>query len=725
MTWAEVVVSRHWTAAGLTMLHYLWIGALLGVFTAFVRAAIGAQRAERRYVAALGCLAMQTLAPLILFWVVLSPDPLTESAKVDGKAAEFDASILPALGTLERNSGHLPHEEASSPLAKSTTWWHSLQRRLSYVLPWVWLTGSAVMLAIVITGWIGSRRLCLEIQSLEGSVIDRQCRRIAEALKIHRQVLVAASDRIVTPVVIGVWRPTILLPLSVWSGFEPTQIEMILWHELAHVRRYDNLMNFVERVVQSVLFFQPAVWLTCRWVRLERENCCDTIALQHAASPRAYAQTLASLAAPSLRMRMALASSANHQLVARIRCILHAEERLEPWCLRVVPSLFVLVCALSAVAVVYANQGKSAISDGATGRESTSLGFGNDLAALRGSEKLALLELPLAGPHRQSAKLDTLQPVEAGNLSNFGISAASKNGFEFGAADTFLDNATSVPFGKPVGTAQVPLGHYFAADLRSEAGSNGPTVNSSDELISLEGNAQRDSKTSAVVATLQNLGGWVYFDDRGRVNEVNLAYCDTSEGRLHNDTSADSDEGLRLVAAFPHLKRLSLYRGQATDEALAAVAELKELEVISSWSTKSVTDKGIRHLAGLKNLREIYFDAGRLGDGAMAIFGTLPNLEVLRMLIGNEISDSGLRHLRGASRLRELAIGMGSKPITDAGVEHLLELTSLENLNLQDSRISPAGVAKLLSMPQLQVLIVNANEHYVRRGSEWIQVQEG
>jgi hypothetical protein len=503
------------------------------------------------------------------------------------------------------------------------------------------------------------------------------------------------------------------------------QIEMILWHELAHVRRYDNLMNFVERIIQSVLFFQPAVWLTCRWVRLERENCCDTIALQHATSPRAYAQTLASLAAPSLRMRVALASSANHQLVARIRCILHAEERLEPWCLRVVPSLVVLVCALSAVAVVYAHQGKIAPSDDATWRERTTFDSGEDVSRLRRMEKQVSLEMPIAGQPRLAADLETLPPVEAGNASTFGGNTPTEIGLELGAPETFLDKAASVPFSKPLGSAQVPLGNHFAADLSSATGTSGPTVNSSDELISSEENAHRDAKTAAVVATLQNMGGWVYFDDLGRVNEVNLAYCDTSVGRLHNETSAETDEGLRLVAAFPHLKRLSLYRGQATDDALAAVAELKELEVISSWSTKSITDKGVRHLAGLKKLREIYFDAGRLGDGAMAIFGTLPNLEVLRMLIGNEISDAGLRHLRGATRLRELAIGMGSKPFTDAGVEHLLELTSLENLNLQDSRISPAGVAKLLSMPRLQVLIVNANEHYVRRGSEWIQVHEG
>jgi hypothetical protein len=178
------------------------------------------------------------------------------------------------------------------------------------------------------------------------------------------------------------------------------------------------------------------------------------------------------------------------------------------------------------------------------------------------------------------------------------------------------------------------------------------------------------------------------------------------------------------VAAFPHLKRLTLYRGQATDEALKAVAGLTKLEIISAWNTKAITHKGVRSLAGLTNLREIYFDVGNLGDEALAVFGKLPNLEVLRMLIGNQVTDAGLHQLAGATRLRELAIGQGKFPITDAGVEPLLKLTLLENLNLQDSRISAAGVERLKSLPHLKHLRVNATEIYERVDGQWMQVLE-
>jgi hypothetical protein len=221
---------------------------------------------------------------------------------------------------------------------------------------------------------------------------------------------------------------------------------------------------------------------------------------------------------------------------------------------------------------------------------------------------------------------------------------------------------------------------------------------------------------------ISRLGGWYYFDDQRNVDEVNLAFYDTLEGRLHNE-SCNSDEGLRLVSGFSRLRKLSLYRGQATDESLAAIANLKDLEIISCWNAQQVSDQGIQHLAALTNLREVYFDVGRLGDGALAVFGKLPKLEVLRMLIGNEVTDSGLQSLSGATQLKELAIGQGNHPITDAGVEHLVKLTALENLNLQDSRISPVGVSKLLAKPRLQFLRVNANEAYQRSDVAWTQVQ--
>ena len=68
-------------------------------------------------------------------------------------------------------------------------------------------------------------------------------------------------ERIAAPVLVGILRPIILLPPAAITGWTPDEIEMVLLHELAHVRRWDNLVNLVQRIIESLLFFHPAVWL--------------------------------------------------------------------------------------------------------------------------------------------------------------------------------------------------------------------------------------------------------------------------------------------------------------------------------------------------------------------------------------------------------------------------------------------------------------------------------
>src|SRR5262249_23468874 len=78
-----------------------------------------------------------------------------------------------------------------------------------------------------------------------------------------------------TPAVVGFFRPVILIPLGLLTGLPQEQVEAILLHELAHIRRYDYAVNLLLAVVEGMLFYHPAVWWLGRVVRAERENCCD------------------------------------------------------------------------------------------------------------------------------------------------------------------------------------------------------------------------------------------------------------------------------------------------------------------------------------------------------------------------------------------------------------------------------------------------------------------
>src|SRR5262249_40349236 len=112
-----------------------------------------------------------------------------------------------------------------------------------------------------------------------------------------------------------------------WS---PDQLEMALLHELAHVRRYDNLVNLAQRLIESLLFFHPAVWLVSGWVRREREHCCDRMVVARTGRARPYAALPAELALNGSRPGRAAVAMAENPIVSRIRCILNPEDHLMP-----------------------------------------------------------------------------------------------------------------------------------------------------------------------------------------------------------------------------------------------------------------------------------------------------------------------------------------------------------------------------------------------------------
>lgn len=96
--------------------------------------------------------------------------------------------------------------------------------------------------------------------------------------------------------VVGVFRPMILLPLSFGTGMTPEQVRMVLCHELAHIQRFDPVVNLFQRVMEAVLFYHPAVWFISRRIRFERELCCDDVVVRIHGAPRAYAESLVELA---------------------------------------------------------------------------------------------------------------------------------------------------------------------------------------------------------------------------------------------------------------------------------------------------------------------------------------------------------------------------------------------------------------------------------------------
>ena len=290
-----LTTSPVWTAAGWTMLHLVWVGAAIGLMAALVRRLLKSARPETRYGVALTCLLVLSVSPALIFVRVFEPD----SGDASRRSARSRRCTGEHLAVVHRlGSAAIRRGRRFAALASDRPVDDPARSRLDSVvtyLPWFWLCGSLSTLVMLATGLVGVEQLRRSSRLVESGDLPRRCRALADSLGIARRVSVGICDRLAMPVLIGIVRPLILLPPAALSGWSVEQLEMVLLHELAHLRRWDNLVNLIQRFVESLLFFHPVVWWLSGWVRLERELCCDRLVVDRVGQPVAYAEMLVAL----------------------------------------------------------------------------------------------------------------------------------------------------------------------------------------------------------------------------------------------------------------------------------------------------------------------------------------------------------------------------------------------------------------------------------------------
>jgi hypothetical protein len=143
--------------------------------------------------------------------------------------------------------------------------------------------------------------------------------RIAAGLGLHRTAILRVSSAIAGPVTVGALRAVVLLPLSAITSLGPDELEVVLAHELAHVKRADFVWNLVQTAIETLFFFHPAVWWVGAQLRHERELCCDDVALSVCPNRVAYASALVRLEEHRARhMQLAMALD-GHQPAKTLR----------------------------------------------------------------------------------------------------------------------------------------------------------------------------------------------------------------------------------------------------------------------------------------------------------------------------------------------------------------------------------------------------------------------
>jgi TonB family protein len=265
-------------ALGWTLLHFLWQGALIAAVLACILTLLSGRAPQPRYLASCCALVLMTILPAVTFIRILTA-PNTAAASttisIDATSSLSHGQSLPTGPLFDRIAASLDHAMPS-------------------ILA-LWSIGVAILLIRLTAGLLIARRMKSATTRPAPEDLLRALRRLARRIGVSRPVQLLNSAIVQVPTVIGWLRPVVLIPFGCLAGLSPTQIEAILAHELAHIRRHDYLISVLQSTIEALLFYHPAVWWVSQNIRREREHCCDDLAVHITGDPLTYARALSLL----------------------------------------------------------------------------------------------------------------------------------------------------------------------------------------------------------------------------------------------------------------------------------------------------------------------------------------------------------------------------------------------------------------------------------------------
>jgi beta-lactamase regulating signal transducer with metallopeptidase domain len=298
-----------WQRVALALVHFIWqgaaIGALLWMTLVFLHTA------NARYFAALAALLLMAMCPIGT--ILLLPLPVGEG-RGEGIVPSEEMALL--AGEINPHPSPLPQPEGTG---------FRFEQLQPYIIA-AWLLGVTVLGLRLLISYLGVRRLRASSAPLEARALA-MFHTLARRMRVSGNVRAAASKVARDALVIGLWRPLVLIPAAWITEMPPQMLEAVLAHELAHIRRHDLVINLFQRVLETLLFYHPAVWYASRVLRQEREKCCDELAVAATGERLAYVEALQLVAhrrlaaSPSI-WAAAMGGARTMNLLERVRNVL-------------------------------------------------------------------------------------------------------------------------------------------------------------------------------------------------------------------------------------------------------------------------------------------------------------------------------------------------------------------------------------------------------------------
>ena len=201
-------------------------------------------------------------------------------------------------------TGVLPHPFAPAGLSTAI----SLPAHWAPYILFIWLSAALAIMTRLAVGLWRLRQLrqsCVEVEAadLDPAVASNVAELSSAAPLAGRPVTIATSQRVRVPAALGLWKPMIVLPTWTLLELPPSDLSIILRHEFAHLQRWDDWTNLVQKIVRALFFFHPAVWWIEKRLSVEREMACDDVVVAQTDNPTGYASCLVSLLERSLTER--------------------------------------------------------------------------------------------------------------------------------------------------------------------------------------------------------------------------------------------------------------------------------------------------------------------------------------------------------------------------------------------------------------------------------------
>jgi uncharacterized protein (TIGR03435 family) len=276
----QVLSSQPWVERlGWTLVHFLWQGvAITAVYAAVRRWMTHSSRPNTRYILACVALAAMVAAPLAT-WILTAP--------------------MDAVAVSTHHTDRVPFAASTGAVTSPASFIETVSRAPSaQFLPWVvaaWLAGAMAFWMRLIAGWLAIARVRSTQVRPAPPEWQQTLNRLRGRVGVTRPVRLLISALVRTPAVVGWLKPVVLIPIGALAGLPSEQVEALLIHELAHIRRHDYLVNILQSVAEALLFYHPAVWWVSGHIRSEREMCCDDEAVSLTGDAFTYALALADL----------------------------------------------------------------------------------------------------------------------------------------------------------------------------------------------------------------------------------------------------------------------------------------------------------------------------------------------------------------------------------------------------------------------------------------------